>query len=117
LIFGERDAALVDPLCTVREATALAGWVALHDRQLTTTYFTHGHFDHWFGLSVLLERFPHARAVATAGTVQMMHSHQARENGLRAQFPGQIANTLALADPLDTDHFELEGLPLHCPCR
>ena len=30
LIFGTRDAVLVDPLMTVREATALAGWVALH---------------------------------------------------------------------------------------
>src|SRR5689334_22410998 len=70
LIFGERDAVLVDALCTVREATTLADWVALHDRRLTTIYITHGHFDHWFGLSVLLERFPDARPVATAGTVQ-----------------------------------------------
>jgi glyoxylase-like metal-dependent hydrolase (beta-lactamase superfamily II) len=30
----------------------------------------------------------------------------------RALFPGQIADTIALADPLETDHFELEGLPL-----
>src|SRR5689334_25336461 len=70
LIFGERDAVLVDALCTVREATALADWVALHDRRLSTIYITHVHVDHWFGLSVLLERFPDARPVATAGTVQ-----------------------------------------------
>ena len=45
LIFGARDAVLVDPLMTVREATALAGWVELHDRRLTTVYITHGHSD------------------------------------------------------------------------
>ena len=111
LIFGERDAVLVDALCTVREAMALADWVALHDRRLTTIYITHGHADHWLGLPVLLERFPQAHAVATAGTVRLMRS-QAQDNGYRALFPGQIADTPALADPLDTDHFELEGQPL-----
>ena len=70
LIFGERDAVLVDVLTTVAEATALADWVALHHRNLTTIYITHGHFDHYFGLAVLLARFPQARAIATPKSVQ-----------------------------------------------
>jgi hypothetical protein len=41
LIFGERDAVLVDALATVWEATALAVWVQLHNRRLTTIYITH----------------------------------------------------------------------------
>jgi glyoxylase-like metal-dependent hydrolase (beta-lactamase superfamily II) len=56
LIYGEYDAVLVDTLATVAEAEALADWVALHHRNLTTIYSTHGHFDHFFGLSVLLDR-------------------------------------------------------------
>lgn len=112
LIFGEHDAVLVDALCTVREATALADWVALHNRQLSTIYITHGHVDHWLGLSVLLERFPLARAVATAGTVQLMQAAAQHSDRYRALFPGQIADTLALAEPLATQQFELEGLPL-----
>jgi glyoxylase-like metal-dependent hydrolase (beta-lactamase superfamily II) len=111
LIFGERDAVLVDALCTVREATALADWVALHDRRLTTIYITHGHSDHWLGLSVLLERYPEARAVATAGTVRLMRT-EAQTNSYQALFPGQIADPITLAEPLDTEHVELEGLPL-----
>lgn len=112
LIFGERDAVLVDALCTVREATVLADWVALHDRRLTMIYITHGHFDHWLGLSVLLERFPQARAVATAGTVRLMRTAAEQSDRYRALLPGQIADTIALAEPLDAQHFELEGLPL-----
>ncbi|HEY4462965.1 MAG TPA: MBL fold metallo-hydrolase [Streptosporangiaceae bacterium] len=115
LIFGARDAVLVDPLMTVREATALADWVALHDRRLTTIYITHGHGDHFLGLSVVLERFPHARAVATAGTVEQMRKQATPErlnNFARARFPGQIAGTIALAEPLGAAQFELEGLPL-----
>jgi glyoxylase-like metal-dependent hydrolase (beta-lactamase superfamily II) len=111
LIFGARDAVLVDALCTVREATALADWVALHDRRLTTIYITHGHGDHYLGLSVLQGRFPHSRAVATAGTVRLMRT-AAQDNKYRARFPGQIADKPALAEPLATDHFELEGRPL-----
>jgi glyoxylase-like metal-dependent hydrolase (beta-lactamase superfamily II) len=115
LIFGASDAVLVDCLMTVREAAALADWVALHDRQLTTIYITHGHGDHFLGLSVLLDRFQHARAVATSGTVQQMRSQttaQALNNGDRARFPGQIADSIVLAEPLDAGHIELEGLPV-----
>jgi glyoxylase-like metal-dependent hydrolase (beta-lactamase superfamily II) len=108
LIFGERDAVLVDALMTVREATALADWVALHERQLTTIYITHSHADHYLGLSVLLGRFPNAHAVASAGTVRQLRT-AAQDNGYRERFPGQIADTIALPEPLDAGHFELEG--------
>ncbi len=111
LIYGARDAVLVDALTTVREATALADWVALHDRRLTTIYITHGHGDHWLGLPVLLDRFPDARAVATAGTVKQMRTGE-QEHSFRSLFPGQIAETIALAEQLDAESFELEGRPL-----
>ena len=112
LIFGTRDAVLVDALMTVREAKALADWIELHDRRLTTVYITHGHGDHYSGLSVVLDRFPGARAVATAGTVEQMRTGSATAHPYRAWFPGQIADTIPLAEPLDDGHFELEGLPL-----
>jgi glyoxylase-like metal-dependent hydrolase (beta-lactamase superfamily II) len=117
LIFGARDAVLVDSLETVSEATALADWIALHQRRLTTIYITHGHADHFLGLSVLLDRFPHARAVATAATVELMRSQSTPQmlsssNGARARYPGQIADTIVLPEPLSERQFELEGFPL-----
>src|SRR5579872_6683392 len=72
LIFGQRDAVLVDAMTTVAEAAALADWIALHNRNLETIYITHAHFDHFFGLSVLLDRFPAARAIATPRAVEAM---------------------------------------------
>jgi glyoxylase-like metal-dependent hydrolase (beta-lactamase superfamily II) len=109
LIFGARDAVLVDPLMTVREAAALADWVALHDRDLTTIYITHGHGDHYLGLPIVLDRFPQARVVATPETARhMQHDSQQLDNMLRARFPGQIADTIPLPEPLDSPQIQLE---------
>src|SRR5215469_16655883 len=74
LIFGDHDAVLVDAMGTVAEAEALADWVGLHNRKLETIYITHAHFDHFYGLSILLNRFPGARAIATPKTVEAMQS-------------------------------------------
>jgi len=70
LIFGEHDAVLVDAMTTVAEAEALGHWIVLHNRNLETIYITHAHFDHFYGLSVLLDRFPGARAIATPKAVE-----------------------------------------------
>src|SRR5579864_891932 len=74
LIFGAYDAVLVDAMTTVAEAEALADWVALHNRNLQTIYITHAHFDHFYGLSVLLDRFPGARAIATPKALEAMQT-------------------------------------------
>jgi glyoxylase-like metal-dependent hydrolase (beta-lactamase superfamily II) len=111
LIFGDHDAVLVDCLMTIREATALADWIALHDRRLTTIYITHGHGDHYSGLPMVLDRFPDAQAVATKGTVEQMRNGSATAHPYREWFPDQIADTITPAEPLDSDHFELEGSP------
>jgi glyoxylase-like metal-dependent hydrolase (beta-lactamase superfamily II) len=94
--------------------------VALHERRLTTIYITHGHGDHYLCLSVVLDRFPDARAVATAATVELMRKNtspdalnpEAVKND-RARFPGQIADRIALPEPLDAEYLDIEGLPLH----
>ena len=54
LIYGVRDAVLVDAFMTVKQANALADWVAARGKTLTTIYITHGHGDHWFGVGTLL---------------------------------------------------------------
>jgi glyoxylase-like metal-dependent hydrolase (beta-lactamase superfamily II) len=111
LIFGENDAVLVDAMTTVAEAEALGAWIALHNRNLETIYITHAHFDHFYGLSILLDRFPDARAIATPRTVnamQMFLSPQV-ERLARRMFPGQVATKLVAPEPYERDTFALEG--------
>jgi glyoxylase-like metal-dependent hydrolase (beta-lactamase superfamily II) len=111
LIFGEYDAVLVDAMGTVAEAKALADWVALHNRNLETIYITHAHFDHFYGLSVLLDRFPGARAIATPKTVKAMQMSftPTVERLARRMFPGQVATKLVSPEPYEHDTFTLEG--------
>ncbi len=111
LIFGEYDAVLVDAMLTVAEAEALADWVALHNRALQTIYITHAHFDHFYGLSILLDRFPGARAIATPKTLNAMQSSftPVVERLARRCFPGQVPTRLVPPEPYEHDTFTLEG--------
>ena len=115
LISGKRDAVLVDALMTVEQAHALVEWVEAHGKNLTTIYVTHGHGDHFFGIGVLQNRFPNARAVATPGVVQFMRQQASPAfiaNFWRAQFPGQIPDRLVIAEELKGKVIDLEGRDL-----
>jgi glyoxylase-like metal-dependent hydrolase (beta-lactamase superfamily II) len=111
LIFGDYDAVLVDAMMTVAEAEALADWVALHNRNLETIYITHAHFDHFYGLGILLDRFPGARAIATPKTVNVMQMYLSPsvERLARRLFPGQVPTDLVSPEPYEHDTFTLEG--------
>jgi glyoxylase-like metal-dependent hydrolase (beta-lactamase superfamily II) len=115
LIFGEHDAVLVDAMTTVAEAEALAHWVALHNRNLETIYITHAHFDHFYGLSILLDRFPGARAIATPKTVKaikQIYLSLAVKRLASRLFPGQVPTKLVPPEPYEHDTFTLEGREL-----
>jgi glyoxylase-like metal-dependent hydrolase (beta-lactamase superfamily II) len=112
LIYGIRDAVLVDAFMTIEQANALADWVASKGKNLTTIYITHGHGDHWFGVGTLLERFPNARVVATPNTVKVMRQNASPERlhgGWEAAFPGQIPDNLVIAEELKGNVIDLEG--------
>ena len=112
LIYGTREATLVDAFMTVKQANALADWVALRGKNLTTIYITHGHGDHWFGVGTLIERFPNARAVATPNTVKVMRQNASPEmldSAWKPGFPGQIPDKLVIAEELVGNVIDLEG--------
>ena len=112
LIFGQRDAVLVDAFLTVEQAAALVEWVAASGKNLTTIYVTHGHGDHCFGIGTLLNRFPKARAVATPDVVESMRRQASPEyvsSFWNTRYPGQIPEHLVIAEEITGNVIQLEG--------
>jgi len=112
LIFGLRDAVLVDSFITLEQARAQADWIASMGKNLTTIYATHGHGDHFFGASVLLERFPKARFVAVPSAIQVMKEQLSPDFVAKfwePRFPNQLPKRLVVAQELRTNVIELEG--------
>jgi len=115
LISGERDAVLVDTPITVEQARALTNWIASRGKNLTTIYATHGHGDHFFGASTVLERFPGARFVARPEVIKIMRLQASPESLAtywNPRFPGQISSQLAIAEELTGNVINLEGQEL-----
>jgi glyoxylase-like metal-dependent hydrolase (beta-lactamase superfamily II) len=112
LISGERDAVLVDTPITVEQARALTNWVVASGKNLTTIYATHGHGDHFFGTSTVLERFPGAHFVALPNVIKIMRQQASPESLAtfwNPRFPGQISSHLAIAEELTGNVIALEG--------
>ncbi|MBR7833159.1 MBL fold metallo-hydrolase [Actinospica durhamensis] len=102
LIYGQREAILVDPPLTAAQARAVADRVEAVGRRLTYVFATHAHGDHWFTAASVAERFPGARVVATAATIEQMHrAAQARAGFWDKILPGQIPATPVTAVPTE----------------
>jgi glyoxylase-like metal-dependent hydrolase (beta-lactamase superfamily II) len=115
LIFGQRDAVLVDAFLTVEQAAALVEWVAASGKNLTTIYVTHGHGDHFFGIGAILNRFPNARAMATPDVVKSMRQQASPDyvsSFWSARYPSQIPERLVIAEELKGNVIQLEGREL-----
>ena len=115
LVYGKKHAILVDVFLAIEHTKALAESVAATGRDLTYIYITHPHGDHFYGLQILLDRFPGAVAIATPAVAKECAEQVKPEiiNSFWApRFPGQIPEKLAVPKAMDNDEFELEGRSL-----
>ena len=131
LIYGDHDAVLVDTFLTIEENERLTA----HGRNLTHIFLTHGHGDHAYGIGQLLQAFPGAQAVATAGTLAEARreaGEEYRDRFFGRLFPDQIpqpaipaeliGDTISLEDHklrvIETGHTDTMATSvLWCPSR
>jgi glyoxylase-like metal-dependent hydrolase (beta-lactamase superfamily II) len=110
LIYGKRDAVLVDTFFTLDHSAKLAEEIEASGKNLTYIYVTHAHGDHFFGVNMLKRRFPGVLAVAPAAVVERIDKRLAADMELlRARFPGQIPDDPGTPETLDRASIELEG--------
>ncbi len=103
LISAGGQAVLIDALMTTTEGSDLGSWIARSEvGELTTIYLTHGHADHFFGATTVLEQFPNARLVARPDVADAARE-QTSPGYLQVWgsfFPGQITDHPAVPDPM-----------------
>jgi glyoxylase-like metal-dependent hydrolase (beta-lactamase superfamily II) len=112
LIHGQEEAVLVDTLVTFGQVDALADWIDGFGKRLVGIYITHGHSDHWIGLSRLRERFGDVPGWARPKVFERA-VFEATNPGLsgywQGVFPGEIPEKPETPDRLETTSIELEG--------
>ena len=112
LIYGQRDAVLVDTFLSEQQSKELVDWVVASGKNLIDIYVTHAHGDHYFGLKLLLDRFPKTKAIATASVVAAIREQikpEQIQSFWEPRFPGQLPSQLAAPEVLEGDTFYLEG--------
>jgi len=112
LIYGKKDAVLIDTFLTTEQNSSLIESIAATGKDLKYIYITHAHGDHFFGLQMLLDKFPRAKAISTSVVVNDVAEQVApemMENFWNKLFPGQIPDRFAFPEPMEGNAFELEG--------
>ena len=112
LIYGEKDAVLVDASQLLSDSYTLAGEILRMRVNLTHIYVSHFHPDHHFGLQVLHVAFPDATIVALPLSVSDIVATSSDKVDMWAidRFgPGDIPKATTIPEPLAEPRLELEG--------
>jgi glyoxylase-like metal-dependent hydrolase (beta-lactamase superfamily II) len=110
LIYGEREAILVDAQFIKNDIDELGNTIEKLDKTLTTIFITHGHADHYFGIDQLAERFPGVRVVATPKVVADIVDRGSQDLAtFSAWFGDSIVVPTSIPEPLDEGGLVIEG--------
>ncbi len=111
LVYGNRDAVLVDTQFVLSEAHRVAAMILESKKNLTTVYITHGHPDHYFGIAVLKQAFPNAKFVALPATIAAIRNGwEGRLKYWKPEFGFDLPTTgPILPDELQGNAINLEG--------
>ena len=114
LVYGEKDAILIDTQFLLSEAHHLVAKILETGMQLKTVYVTHPHPDHYFGIAVIRQAFPDAKFVALPDVVEgIRQGWEARYNFWKKNYGHNLPTTgPILPEPLSGTTLDLDGQKL-----
>jgi glyoxylase-like metal-dependent hydrolase (beta-lactamase superfamily II) len=113
LVSSGSEACLFDVPMLHSDATKLAEVIAATEKTLTTVMISHAHPDHFMGLDVIKDRFPHTRIVSTRNVVADIKANgpwmfSMLQSKLGAEGPTQLVTP----EVLDGTALEIESTEL-----
>lgn len=109
LVTGKNEAVLIDAQFTLSDAHRLVAAILESQKKLTTVYITHGHPDHFFGLEVLQQAFPHAKIVARPSTVEdIRHRWLDKVNQWKPMYGDNLTSRAVIPVPIESNVILLE---------
>ncbi|MYV17681.1 MBL fold metallo-hydrolase [Furfurilactobacillus milii] len=114
LVYGQKDAVLVDTYMTKAANNELIDWIRGHNVNLKYIYLTHAHADHFFGAGMIQKAFPEATIIATQATIDGLPAVMTPANIATVWeklFPGSLPDPITSPEDVQpvSDHFELEN--------
>jgi glyoxylase-like metal-dependent hydrolase (beta-lactamase superfamily II) len=117
LINGEAEAVLFDVFMLRGDAAHIAQGITKSNKTLTTVIISHAHPDHFMGLDVIAEAFPHARIVSTRNVaadiksdgpwmLSMLQGKLGPEGPKRLVIPEALAKSALSIDGVQTEVVE-----------
>jgi glyoxylase-like metal-dependent hydrolase (beta-lactamase superfamily II) len=110
LVYGNKDAVLIDAQFTLADAQRLADVIRGTNKNLTTVYVTHSHPDHYFGFTAIRDAFPRARLVALPATVaEIQKTWKDKVKEWQPVYKAGIPDKPVIPEPLRGTEIDLEG--------
>jgi len=110
IVSGERDAVVIDGQFTRTDAERLAETIKATGKNLTAVYVTHGHPDHYWGLTTLRAAFPQARFVTAPEVIGVIgETLAAKVAQWKPLYGDEVPDEPLRPEPLDGDVIDLEG--------
>lgn len=110
LVYGEKDAVLIDAQFTQSDAHRLVAEIIESGKNLTTVYVTHAHPDHYFGFGVIKQAFPNARIVALPAVVkEIQPTAEQKVKQWKPVFGDNVTANPIIPEPLQGTTLIVEG--------
>jgi arylsulfatase A-like enzyme/glyoxylase-like metal-dependent hydrolase (beta-lactamase superfamily II) len=110
LITGETEAILVDGQMLLSDGEKVAQMIKDSGKNLKAIWITHGHPDHYFGTSAILEKFPGTPVYSTEDVVNAIENNKdASLASLKAGFGDDVADEPVVPEVFQDQTLEIDG--------
>ena len=108
MIEGPTAVVIFDGQLLLPYANEVASYLHTLGKPVERIILSHAHTDHWSGLQVLTERFPHARVFALDGIADQLRARgQARLDSFRPIYGDRIATEVTVPTEIITEGVQL----------